>query len=81
MIRRNRLATVAERKSMNITEEMRVFEILDINHELEKVFNRHGLPCLGCPGAEQESLKEAAEGHGIDIESLLKDLNEQVKEL
>ena len=49
---------------MNITEEMRVCEILDIN-----------------PGAEQESLKEAAEGHGIDIESLLKDLNEQVKEL
>ncbi|MDD7718590.1 MAG: DUF1858 domain-containing protein [Eubacteriaceae bacterium] len=66
---------------MNITRDMKVCEILDINHELEKVFDRHGLPCLGCPGAEQESLTEAAEGHGIDIESLLKDLNEQVKAL
>lgn len=66
---------------MNITREMRVCEILDINPEFEKVFIKHGLPCLGCPGAEQESLTEAAEGHGIDIEALLYDLNEQVKEL
>lgn len=66
---------------MNITKEMRVCEVLDINQELEKIFEKHGLPCLGCPGAEQESLTEAAEGHGIDIEALLKDLNEQIKEL
>ena len=62
---------------MKITEDMMVYQVIDINENLESVFERHGLPCLGCPGAMQETLKEAAEGHGIDITSLLEDLNKE----
>ena len=60
---------------MMITENMRVCEVLHINEGLEKIQENHGLPCLECPGAEQETLKEAAEAHGVDIKSLLDDLN------
>lgn len=63
---------------MNITEEMKVCEILDLDDKFEKIFERHGLLCVGCPGAIQETLAEAAEGHGIDISKLLKDLNREV---
>jgi hydrid cluster protein-associated redox disulfide domain len=62
---------------MIITEEMLVCDIIDMNEKLEEVFMKHNLPCLGCPGAMQETLKEAAEGHGIDINALLRDLNEE----
>lgn len=65
---------------MKITEEMMVCEILDMDDKLEAVFNRHGLLCLGCPGAVSETLREAADGHNIDINALLSDLNREIQE-
>lgn len=58
-----------------ITKDMRVNEILDLDYGLIDVFVAHGLPCLGCPGASMESLQEAAESHGVDLDKLLEDLN------
>lgn len=62
---------------MVITKDMKVCDILDINEELEKVFEKHGLLCVGCPGAISETLQEAADGHGISVEALLNDLNKE----
>lgn len=64
-------------KMMKITEEMKVCEVLDLDDRLETIFENHGLLCSGCPGAIQETLREAAEGHEIDVNELLKDLNEE----
>lgn len=63
---------------MKITEDMKVCEILDLDDRLENIFENHGLPCWGCPGAVQETLREAADGHDIDIAALLEDLNKEV---
>lgn len=60
-----------------ITKDMKVCDILEINSEYEKVLESHGLLCNGCPGAFTESLAEAADGHGVDVEVLLKDLNKE----
>ena len=63
---------------MKITEEMMVSEILDLNENLDTVFHRHGMYCLGCPGAMQETLQEAAEAHDADLKALLEDLHKEV---
>ena len=63
---------------MKFTEETMVFQVLDYNEEFEHILERHGMTCLGCPGAVQETLKEAAEAHGIDVKALLEDLNKEV---
>ena len=63
---------------MKFTEDTMVFQVLDLNEELEHVLERHGMTCLGCPGAVQETLKEAAEAHGIDVHALLEDLNKEI---
>lgn len=63
---------------MKITEDMKVCDVLNISDEMENIFEKHGLLCTGCPGAVQESLREAAEGHGIDVNGLLRDLNKEV---
>lgn len=62
---------------MKITEDMKVCEILNLDDRLEIIFENHGLLCTGCPGATQETLREAAEGHGIDVYQLLEDLNKE----
>ena len=35
-----------------------------------------GMHCLGCPSAQGESLEEAAMVHGIDIDALMKAIEE-----
>ena len=60
---------------MKVTENMLLNEILDMNPDVTDIFLRHGLNCLGCPGARSENLKEAAEGHGISLALLIDDLN------
>ena len=62
-----------------ITEDMLVCDVLELALEMEAVLSDHGLPCYGCPGAANETLREAAEGHGVDLASLLEDLNRNVK--
>ncbi len=61
---------------MKVTENMLLSEILEMDPDPTEVFLRHGLNCLGCPGAQSENLKEAAEGHGIDYKKLIDDLND-----
>ncbi len=65
---------------MKITENMLLNEILDMDPDPTEIFLRHGLNCLGCPGACSENLKEAAEGHGINLKKLMDDLNELLED-
>jgi hybrid cluster-associated redox disulfide protein len=44
------------------------------------VFMRYGMHCLGCPIATGESLEEASAVHGIDVDELVKALNEYMDE-
>jgi len=61
-----------------ITETMRVLEILERDVGFERIFLNHGLNCVGCPGSAMETIKEAAEGHNIDLDKLLEDLNKYI---
>lgn len=58
-----------------INESMLVTQIIDMDPDVVKIFLKNGLNCQGCPGADNESIREAAEGHGIDLKSLLDQLN------
>ena len=58
-----------------ITKDMTVIEILNMGEQYGKVFEKYLLTCAGCPGAAMETLEQAAEGHGVDMEKLLADLN------
>jgi hybrid cluster-associated redox disulfide protein len=40
------------------------------------VFLSHGLMCVGCAVARFENIRQGAEAHGIDLEALMKDLNQ-----
>ncbi len=61
---------------MKITKESKIKEIIDKKPEAVSVFQKYGLGCVGCFAASMESVKEAAEAHGIDLNSFLNDLND-----
>ena len=35
----------------------------------------NGMGCLGCPSSQMESLEQAAEIHGLEIDKLIEQLN------
>ncbi|MCK5234636.1 MAG: DUF1858 domain-containing protein [Candidatus Aenigmarchaeota archaeon] len=70
---------MAENKETNrgkITKDMPVQEILIKYPETISVFRRYGLHCIGCFAASFETLEQGALAHGLDIDKLLKDLND-----
>ncbi len=43
------------------------------------VFQEFGMHCLGCPSASGESLEQAAQVHGFDINELIEALTKAIK--
>jgi len=64
---------------MTVTEEMKVCDVLELDAGLEDIFLSHGMNCVGCPGSSTETIKEAAEGHGIELHILIADLNKALE--
>lgn len=60
----------------NINEDMIINDVIDMDPKVEKIFLSHGLNCLGCPGSQTENIREAAEGHDINLTQLLEELNQ-----
>ena len=58
-----------------ITKDMTIGEILRTKKDADKILILHGMGCIGCPSAQAESLEEAAQVHGLDVNDLLDALN------
>ena len=62
--------------AVNITKEMTMGELLSIDRGVAVVLMNAGMHCIGCPSSIGESLEEACMVHGIEVEGLLKNINE-----
>ena len=60
---------------MEINKDMKIGELLEIAPEKAEILMEAGMHCLGCPASQAETLEEACEVHGIDVNELLKDIN------
>ena len=60
---------------MEITGWMKIEEVVRQYPETIRVFDQHGVACLGCCGAEVDSVERGARIHGIDLDQLLRELN------
>ncbi len=59
-----------------ITKNMCISSVISEYPETWSVFSKHGMGCSGCMGALDESIETGARMHGIDVESLLAELNQ-----
>ncbi|MBE6915641.1 MAG: DUF1858 domain-containing protein [Ruminococcaceae bacterium] len=58
-----------------ITRDTIIGDILDIDRTTAPYFLEIGMHCLGCPSARGETLEQACEVHGVDVDALLEKLN------
>ncbi len=60
---------------MKITADMLVGKVLDEHPNLAQYFIDIGMHCLGCPMSRGESIADACNAHGQDVNALLEKLN------
>ena len=58
-----------------IERTTKIGELLEIAPEKAEILLQAGMHCLGCPASQAETLEEACEVHGIDIDDLLEKIN------
>lgn len=63
---------------MKISKGMTIGEVVRSYPQSVNILMSFGMGCVGCPSAQAETLEEAAQVHGLDIEKLMKALNEAV---
>ena len=58
-----------------ITENTLIMEAVELNPNAPEILLSYGMHCLGCAIAHGETIAQAAEVHGIDVNELLDALN------
>ena len=63
-----------------ITKEMGIMDIVTNHPETMEVFAQFGMGCIGCAAAHFENLEAGAKVHGIDVDAMVKAMNDKIKE-
>jgi len=61
---------------MKFNKDTKIGELLEVAPEKAEILMEEGMHCLGCPASQAETLEEACEVHGIDVDELLKKIND-----
>lgn len=59
---------------MRITGETTIGELLDMAPEAADILQEMGMHCSSCPSARRETLAQAADVHGMDVDDMIEDL-------
>lgn len=63
-----------------ITKDTTVGEIVNNYKNGAEILKGFGLHCFGCPMSQMESVEDASAVHGVDVELMIKKLNEDLEE-
>ena len=60
---------------MEFNKDTTIGEILEKAPEKSEILLEIGMHCLGCPASQMETLEEACDVHGIDVDEVIAKLN------
>ena len=63
---------------MQVTKDMTIGELLMMDRSAGAILMQNGMHCVGCPSAAGETLEEASMVHGMDIDKLMKEINDHL---
>ncbi len=61
---------------MTVTKTTKIGDILDYDRGVAPFFLNMGMHCLGCPSARSETLEQACAVHGVNVDTLVAQINE-----
>ena len=63
---------------MKITKDTIIADLLREHPNAVPVLMQHGMPCVGCPASQMETLEEASQVHGINVDDVIKSLEKNL---
>lgn len=63
-----------------VTKDMIIMDVLQLDPGTAEFFFEIGMHCLGCPSASGESIEQAALVHGVDPDALIQKINAYLAE-
>ena len=69
------------KKIMAITKDMFIDDVIKLDERLGDVFLGFGMHCIFCHLGLEETIEEASSVHMVDVDFLIKKLNETYKSL
>lgn len=59
-----------------VTKDMIIMDVLNLDRGTAQFFFEIGMHCLGCPSASGESIEDACAVHGVDVDTLVNKIND-----
>jgi len=59
-----------------LAKDMTITQVIQVDERLAAVLMAYGMGCLGCAMASGETVEEACEVHGIDVDELMTAMND-----
>ena len=63
---------------MALTKDLSILDVVQKYPDTVDVFVNSGMGCLGCAAAHFENIEQGAAAHGIDVDALIKNLNDAI---
>ena len=63
-----------------ITKDTTIKELLEKYPKAAEVLMKYNLHCFGCPFAMMETIEMAIKAHGLDLDAILKELNQALED-
>ena len=60
---------------MKFNKDAKIGEIMEVAPEKAEILLSIGMHCLGCPASQAETIEEACDVHGVNVDELLEKLN------
>ncbi len=62
-----------------VTKETIIGDLLDFDDTTAPYLLEMGMHCLGCPSSRAETLGQACEVHGVDVNELIEKINKHLE--
>lgn len=69
-----------EGNTLEITKATTMGQMLDYDLGIADVLVKAGMHCVGCPSSIHESLEEACQVHGLDVDRVLQSIHQYLQE-
>lgn len=66
-------------KKFELNRDSNILETIENYPQAIEIFTKNGLPCVGCAAARFEKLSDVVEEFGIDLDKLIKELEDSKK--
>ena len=61
--------------SQQINKDMTFAQVMRMHPDVVKVLAKYKLGCVGCMGAQNESLEQGCNANGLEVDAVVADLN------